>query len=255
MNREDAKKHLRMLGQELQKKEITGEILVGDGVVVLLDIGEPPHVDVDVYMAYLKGEIPEPESVKQRKYISGYFHGGGTAVLEAVASIASCENLPGDWLNQALKELFYTQPPHAKWLEYPGLRVYIPPPRYMLAMKVAISGCPQDIEDIKTLVEKLPISNAQEMFAIITKYIPEELLTTRMRSLVEQLFEPSPPLDYLLALKLLAHRSKDDADITALKNLLGVKKQEEALSLLEKYVSKKYITNEVVEKIEEFFEH
>jgi hypothetical protein len=191
MNREDAKKHLRMLGQELQKKEITGEILVGDGVVVLLDIGEPPHVDVDVYMAYLKGEIPEPESVRQRKYISGYFHGDGTAVLEAVASIASCENLPGDWLNQALKELFYTQPPHAKWLEYPGLRVYLPPPGYMLAMKVATASHPQDMEDIKTLVEKLQISNKQDAVALITKYLPGGMLTPEMHLLIEQAFEPS----------------------------------------------------------------
>ena len=38
MNKEDIEKYLRMLGQELQKSNITGEILLVDGSVMLLKV-------------------------------------------------------------------------------------------------------------------------------------------------------------------------------------------------------------------------
>jgi len=60
----------------------------------------------------------------------------------------------------------------------------------MLAMKVATARCPQDIEDIKILAARLPISNAQDMLSFVTKYIPEQLLTSNMRSTIEQIFLP-----------------------------------------------------------------
>jgi hypothetical protein len=51
MTREDAEKYLRLLGQALQKKGVTGEILVGSGLTVLLDIKKPEISDVDAYFS------------------------------------------------------------------------------------------------------------------------------------------------------------------------------------------------------------
>src|SRR5207247_535427 len=119
--------------------------------------------------------------------IEAYFGGHGGAIREAVAHIATHEGLPDNWLNAALNAIFSSPLSHQKWLEYPGLRIYLSPPDYMLAMKVATSYR-QDTEDVKILAEKLHISNAQEMLALITRYIPEQLLTPEMRSLVEQSF-------------------------------------------------------------------
>jgi len=168
VNREDIKKYFQMLGQELQKREVTGEILVtADGVLMLLDIGKP-EVSRD---------------------IDAYFSGHGTAIREAIADIADREGLTGNWLNDALKELFSTQPSQQKWAEYPGLRVYLAPLDFVLAIKVAAAGCPQDTEDIKTLAGKLQISNTQDMLTLIIKYIPEQFLTPEMRLMAEQAFK------------------------------------------------------------------
>lgn len=184
MNREEIKRYLQMLGQELQKKEVTGQILLAEGVMLLLDVRKPEESkDINAYLAYLKGEGPP---VERRKDIDVRFGKRGAAIHEAALDIAEREGLPSDWLNDMLKELFFTQSPHEKWLEYPGLRVYLAPMEYVLAMKVAAPGCSQDIEDIKVLAGKLGIANTQDMFACIRKYIPEQLLTPEMRLVVEQ---------------------------------------------------------------------
>src|SRR5437588_11549683 len=142
MHKEDIKKYLKMLGQELQKKEVTGEVLIADGIVMLLDVGKPEEPDIKAYLAYLRGEGP---AIERRRDINAYFSGHGAAIREAIATIAHREGLPDSWLNDALQELFSRQPPHQKWLEYPGLRVYLAPLDYVLAMKVA-AGSPEDAQ-------------------------------------------------------------------------------------------------------------
>ena len=70
MNREEVQKYLRLLGEGLQQQQIMGEILVNDGVIVMLDIGRPEEqVDIDAYMAYLKGEGPEIKRKQALRHI------------------------------------------------------------------------------------------------------------------------------------------------------------------------------------------
>jgi hypothetical protein len=186
MNSEDIKKYLQMLGQELQKKQVAGEILVADDVVLLLDVRKPgERQDLDAYISYLKGE---GAAIERQRNIKAYFRGGGPAIRDAAASIADHAGLPGDWLDVALKQFSCTQSLQEKWLEYPGLRIYLSPVDYMLAMKVATASSPQDIEDIKLLAQKLHIVDAENMLTLIAKYIPEQLLTPARRLYVEQAF-------------------------------------------------------------------
>ncbi len=184
MNREDTKKYLQMLGQELQQRQVTGQILLADGVVMLLDVRKPEgRKDIKAYLQGDKSAIDIPKS------IDAYFGGRGAAVRDAALLIAQQEGLSGDWLQDALVDFFFKQPGNEQWLEYPGLRVFLAPIAYVLAMKVAAAGNQQDIEDIKMLAAKLGITNAQEMLTYVTKYIPEQLLTREMRLRVEQSFE------------------------------------------------------------------
>jgi hypothetical protein len=184
VNREDIKKNLRLLGQELQQKQVTGQILLADGVVMLLDVRKPQgRKDIKAYLQGDKSAIDIPKS------IDAYFGSKGAALRDAALVIAQREGLPRDWLQDALVDFFFTQPGNEQWLEYPGLRVFLAPIAYVLAMKVAAAGNQQDIEDIKILAAKLGITNAQEMLTYVTKYIPEQLLTQEMRLRVEQSFE------------------------------------------------------------------
>lgn len=176
MNREDTKKYFRLLGQELQQKQVTGQILLAGGVVMVLDVRKPEgRKDIKAFLQGDKSAIDIPKS------IDAYFGGKGAAVRDAALLIAQREDLPDDWLQSALVDFFFTQPGNEQWLEYPGLRVFLAPIAYVLAMKVAAAGTPQDIEDIKTLAASLKITNTQEMLTYVTKYIPEQLLTREMR--------------------------------------------------------------------------
>ncbi len=177
MNRGEIQKYLRMLGQELQKRQVMGEILVADEVMVLLDIGKPEVSNID---AYLAGYVEIP------KGLDAYFSGHGAAIREAAASIAKREGLSANWLDKALKELFYTQSSWVKWVEYPGLRIYHSPSDYAVVMKIATAGSYQDTKDIKTLAKKFRISKAQDMLALISKYVPEQLLVPELRLAIEQ---------------------------------------------------------------------
>jgi hypothetical protein len=176
MSRKEILKYLRMLGQELQKRQVTGEVLVADGVVVLLDIEKPEVSNID---AYLAGNFEIP------KGFDAYFSGRGTAICEAAATLAGREGLTADWLNRAVKKLFFSQSSREKWVEYPGLRVYRAPSDYVLAMKIATEGH-QDNESIKALTKKLRISNTQDVQALVTRYVPEQLLGPEMRLIIEQ---------------------------------------------------------------------
>ncbi len=167
MNKEDIEKYLRMLGQELLNKQVIGEVLLVGGAVMLLEVGNREVTkDIDAYF--------EP------KY--------SVAIREAVITIAQREGLPGDWLNDGVKGFFYTQPPHKRWAEYPGLRVYVASLDYLLVMKV-VAGRPQDIEDAKALLTVLKITDIQEVFELIARYTKQQNVEPRVQYIVEELFD------------------------------------------------------------------
>ncbi len=167
MNKEDIEKYLRMLGQELQQRNITGEILLAGGAVMLLKV----------------------QNREVTKDIDAYFNPGQANVIrEAARIIADREGLPHDWINDGVKGFFYVQPPTERWAEYPGLRIYIPSLDYLFAMKV-VAGRPQDIEDIKVLAHELKLSNTHEALTLVKKYVPEQLLVPRMEYMIDEIFE------------------------------------------------------------------
>lgn len=184
VNTEQAKAYLRMLGEKLQERKMMGEILLNDGVIVLLDIGKPEEqVDIDAYMAYLKGEGPP---IERQTGMEAYFKGNGAIVREVAANITWHESLSPDWLQDALNTLFFTTSLQEKWLEYSGLRVYIAPLEYMLAMKIVVSNDAND-GDSALLRKKLHISNVEGILRVVREYMPEQLITPHMYEFIEQI--------------------------------------------------------------------
>jgi hypothetical protein len=79
--------------------------------------------------------------------VDAVFLAGGTAVREIADQVAVRLGLPGDWINEGVKRMAPPpgdpQPNLILSGEYPrspnsivGLRVHLPPPAYMLAMKI-----------------------------------------------------------------------------------------------------------------------
>jgi hypothetical protein len=86
-----------------------------------------------------------------------------------------------------VKGFFFSQPPMALWAEYPGLRVYVAQPEYVLAMKAA-AGRPQDIADIEAIAAHLHLTTANEVLGVVTRYIPSEHLSSKTQYLIQSLF-------------------------------------------------------------------
>jgi hypothetical protein len=59
---------------------------------------------------------------------------------------------------------------------------------YIFAMK-AFSGRAEDIRDLRALRDRLGLTSAQAALEIVERYIPEKLLTPRVRLLLEVVFE------------------------------------------------------------------
>lgn len=168
LNREEIERWLRLVGQYLNEQRLTGEILLVDG-------------------AYMTLVLQQRESTKD---VDAYFASHAEAIREAAARVAREEGLPPEWLNDAVKGFFYSQPQTTLWLECPGLRVYAPDPSYILAMK-AVAGRPEDIRDLQALRTSLGLTSASEARAIVARYVPERLLTPRVQYLIEDLFDES----------------------------------------------------------------
>ena len=167
MKRENVKKYLQMLGVELQQKHITGEILAADGFILLLEI----------------------KNGAASKEVSDYFNGEGEAIHEAMDSIARRERLPEDWLSKGLKSYFNGKTPREKWIEYPGVRIYLTTSEYMLTMKIATAHSQRDVKEIRKIAQKLQISRAKDVLIPITRYVPEQLITPQMVLAIEQAFQ------------------------------------------------------------------
>ncbi len=169
MNKQEIEKYLGMVGLELQKQEMTFEILLLGGAVMLIEVGNRGDTDdVDTY------HLPD--------YL---------AITKAAAIVAEGEGLDDSWFNSAaagFNYFFLRQPDRKLWKKFPGLHVY------------------------------------------------------------------TASLDYIFVSKLMAHRDKDEKDITALANSLRLSKQKDVLALVEKYVPKDAIPKDVLDEIEERFE-
>ena len=100
------------LDEELRSRDVVGEIgLCGGAVMCLVFKARPATKDVD--------GIFEPTR----------------EMREAVAAVGRRRGIPEDWLNDAAKGFFLSEPPRIAVLDRPNLRVWAPAADYMLAMK------------------------------------------------------------------------------------------------------------------------
>lgn len=166
MDKQDIEHYLELLGTELQQRQVTADILLVGGAVMVLEVGNRTSTqDIDAS-----------------------FEKNAPAIRDAILSIAKHEGLRNDWLNDAAKGFLYTQPPVTLWRHFGSLNIYIPSLEYVLAMKL-VAGRPRDIDDAKAIVQKLGISTPQDVLNGLTRYIPQNRIDVRVQYLVEELFE------------------------------------------------------------------
>jgi len=116
-----------------------------------------------------------------------------------------------DWLNDgvkgwlsaaesdpAVKRLVGTYPSE----DEPGLRVFVPKPEYLFAMKcraMRVGGTEEseDIEDIRRLATVLDIKSAPEALKIVEAFYPSHLIPAKTQFGLEEIFSKlTPPAEH-----------------------------------------------------------
>lgn len=160
---------LQDISKRLEEKEVRGEILVlGGSAFVLAFKSRVATRDVDA--------IFEP---KDRIY-------------EAARNIAAERSLPEDWLNDAVKGFASSQGESELYLDLPALRVFLPAPAYMFAMKalsMRISPESRDVEDLRFLLKLLNLRDVGQAIALISKYYPEDRIPPKTSLALEELLQ------------------------------------------------------------------
>ncbi len=111
-------------------------------------------------------------------------------IRKLAAQIATSRDLPEDWLNDSAKGVVQGRFATETVLDLSHLRVWAPEPRYMLAMKcVSARWDTHDRDDVEFLLQKLSLSSADEVFAIIEAYYPQNRILPKTQFLIEELFE------------------------------------------------------------------
>ncbi len=111
------------------------------------------------------------------------------AVRTAAQRVAQAHGLPDTWLNDAVKG-FVVQHPQRVFAEMPCLKVFVPEPDYLLAMKVLAARVEAtDKDDVVFLVRRLNLKSPEEVFRIVEHYYPENLIKPATRFFIEELFQ------------------------------------------------------------------
>jgi hypothetical protein len=173
MTREAILKALQALSEELARRNTTGELcLFGGTVMVLAFAARPSTKDVDA--------IFQPTQV----------------IREAAQHIAASNQLPEAWLNDAAKGFVSArhETTTGSLPQFPHLRLTMPTPEYLLAMKCmasrigSVAGEADDVTDILFLIRHLKLTTATAVMDIVAAYYPKSQIPVKAQYLVEGLF-------------------------------------------------------------------
>jgi len=158
---------LTSLNDELTSRGVVGEIgLCGGAVMCLVFDARNSTKDVDA--------VFEPTR----------------EIREAAAVVARAHGVSEDWLNDAVKGFFLSDPPRQEVMDLPNLRVWAPIPEYMLAMKcVSARFDSLDREDVTFLIRRLGLASPEAVFEVICRFYPREQVPARTGFLVEEILQ------------------------------------------------------------------
>ena len=155
------------LNEELAFREVIGEVgLCGGAVMCLVFQARSSTKDVDA--------VFEPTR----------------EIREAAMAVARDFGIPEDWLNEAAKGFFLSNPPQNDVIELPNLRVWAPTADYMLAMKcVSARFDSHDRDDVEFLVRHLQLKSPAAVFEVICRYYPREKVPAKTAFFVEEILQ------------------------------------------------------------------
>jgi hypothetical protein len=166
MDKQQIKLYLEELNNELRLMGVKGEIcLYGGAVMCLVYDVRPSTKDVDA--------IFKPAQ----------------QMRQAIKRVADIYQLREDWLNDAIKG-FVVEHSQKILFNLSHLKVYVPEPDYLLAMKALAARVDgMDKQDIQFLIQWMGIKTAEGVFSILEKYYPHQQIKPATQYFIEELFE------------------------------------------------------------------
>jgi hypothetical protein len=174
LTREDLLNALRALSDKLGEQGVTGELcLFGGTVMVLAFSARLATKDIDAL-------FKPPNTIR-----------------ELAGRIATELRLPNDWLNDGVKGFLSArhETTAGNLPQFPHLRLTMPVPEYLLAMKCMASriggttGEQSDVSDIMFLIRHLGLKSARDVLDIVAQYYPANQIPVKTQYLIEGLFE------------------------------------------------------------------
>jgi len=155
------------LNHELASRGVLGEVgLCGGAVMCLVFQARSSTKDVDA--------VFEPTR----------------EIREAAGVVAQDFGITEDWLNDAAKAFFLSDPPQHNVMELSNLRVWAPTAEYMLAMKcVSARFDSHDRDDVVFLIRHLGLESPATVFEVICRYYPRERVPAKTAFFVEEILE------------------------------------------------------------------
>jgi hypothetical protein len=175
LTREEILRALGALSDELGKQGIVGEICLFGGTVMIL-----------AFTARLT-----------TKDVDAIFQPAAT-IRDLGRRIAAQQDLPANWLNDGVKGFVSVnhETTTGELPQFPHLRLTMPVPEYLLAMKcmaARIGGAPgeepTDVSDIIFLIRHLKLKSPEEVLDLVGRYYSAERVPVKTQYLVESLFE------------------------------------------------------------------
>jgi hypothetical protein len=160
---------LEALNAELALEAVRGELfLAGGAVMCLVFHAREATKDIDALL------VPARE------------------LRRAAQAVAEREGLPADWLNDAVKGFFSEAGRFEVYVEFSHLRIFVPHPEYLLAMKCMAMRLAEEFQDRSDVAVLLKILGLRRMVAaesVLARYYPLDRYPARARYVLEELLE------------------------------------------------------------------
>jgi len=173
MDREEIELLLRRLSELLMQRGVVGEIaLYGGAAMVLAHQSRLSTKDVDAVL------VPKRE------------------LYQAAREVASECGAEEDWLNDAVKGFLSERNETSLLLDFPGLKVFVASPEYLLAMKcmsMRLGKEDTDLKDVKFLLDHLGLHKAEDVLDLVSRYYPDERIQPKTRFAIEEICETLIP--------------------------------------------------------------
>jgi hypothetical protein len=167
MSHDELESLLGQLSDRLVARGVVGEIAIyGGAAMVLAHRARLSTKDVDAVF------VPKQE------------------VYQAVAEVADAAKVEKDWLNDAVKGFLSEKNELLPLRDFPGLKVFVAAPEYLLAMKcmsMRLGRDDTDLADVRFLMNRLGLTDAEQVLDLVACYYPEDRIQPKTRFAIEEI--------------------------------------------------------------------